>query len=245
MQLKLLVADDEDIIRKGITKYIILHTERFAVYEASNGQEAIDLLMKYHPDMMLLDVQMPLKNGIDVIQAAKSAGLDPITILLSGYDEFKYAQQAIRYGAKEYLLKPLRASDILKCLNEMADKYIGTSQKDTFIEEMEQTNYFIEAAKEYIAEHYTENISLTDAAEAAGISSGYLSTMFTQHEKCGFVDYLNKVRIERACCYLEQQNLKNYEIAYKTGFRDEKYFSKVFKKFMGVTPREYRNKHKM
>lgn len=245
MQLKLLVADDEDIIRKGIAKYIILHTERFAVYEARNGQEAIDLLMKYHPDMMLLDVQMPLKNGIDVMQAAKSAGLNPITILLSGYDEFKYAQQAIRYGAKEYLLKPLRASDILKCLNEMADKYIGTSQKDTFIEEMEQTNYFIEAAKEYIAEHYTENISLTDVAEAAGISSGYLSTMFTQHEKCGFVDYLNKVRIERACCYLEQQNLKNYEIAYKTGFRDEKYFSKVFKKFMGVTPREYRNKHKM
>lgn len=245
MQLKLLVADDEDIIRKGITKYIILHTERFAVYEASNGQEAIDLLMKYHPDMMLLDVQMPLKNGIDVMQAAKSAGLDPIIIILSGYDEFKYAQQAIRYGAKEYLLKPLRASDILKCLNDMADKYIGTFQKDTFIEETEQTNYFIEAAKEYIAEHYTENISLTDAAEAAGISSGYLSTMFTQHEKCGFVDYLNKVRIERACCYLEQQNLKNYEIAYKTGFRDEKYFSKVFKKFMGVTPREYRNKHKM
>ena len=69
--------------------------------------------------------------------------------------------------------------------------------------------------------------------------------MFTQHEKCGFVDYLNKVRIERACCYLEQKELKNYEIAYKTGFRDEKYFSKVFKKIMGMTPREYRNKDKM
>ena len=108
-----------------------------------------------------------------------------------------------------------------------------------------QTNYFIEIAKEFIAEHYTENISLTDVAEAAGISSGYLSTMFTQHEKCGFVDYLNKVRIERACCYLEQKELKNYEIAYKTGFRDEKYFSKVFKKIMGMTPREYRNKDKM
>lgn len=245
MQLKLLIADDEDIIRRGIAKYIILHTERFAVYEADNGQEAIDLMMKYHPDMLLLDVQMPLKNGIDVMQAAKNAGLNPVTIILSGYDEFKYAQQAIRYGAKEYLLKPLRASDILKCLNDMADKYIGTMENDISIDEAEQTNYFIEIAKEFIGEHYTENISLTDVAEAAGISSGYLSTMFTQHEKCGFVDYLNKVRIERACCYLEQKELKNYEIAYKTGFRDEKYFSKVFKKIMGMTPREYRNKDKM
>lgn len=118
-QLKLLVADDEDIIRKGIAKYIILHTERFIVYEAKNGQEAIDLLVKYQPDIMLLDVQMPLKDGIEVMQAAKNAGLDPVIIILSGYDEFKYAQQAIRYGAKEYLLKPLRASDILECLDKM------------------------------------------------------------------------------------------------------------------------------
>lgn len=243
MQLKLLVADDEDIIRKGISKYIELHTERFIIYEAENGQEAVDLLMKYHPDIMLLDVQMPLKNGIEVMQAAKDAGLCPITIILSGYDEFKYAQQAIRYGAKEYLLKPLRASDILKCLNDMADKYIGAMESDVSTEETEQTNFFIKVAKEYIAEHYTENISQTDVAEAAGISSGYLSTLFTQYEKCGFVDYLNQVRIERACCYLEQKKLKNYEIAYKVGFRDEKYFAKVFKKIMGMTPREYRSKN--
>lgn len=244
-QLKLLVADDEDIIRKGIAKYIILHTERFIVYEAKNGQEAIDLLVKYQPDIMLLDVQMPLKDGIEVMQAAKNAGLDPVIIILSGYDEFKYAQQAIRYGAKEYLLKPLRASDILECLDKMADKYIGAVEDDNSVDEAEQTNYFIQAAKEYITEHCTENISLADVAEAAGISSGYLSTMFTQYEKCNFVDYLNKVRIEMACRYLEQKNLKNYEIAYKTGFRDEKYFSKVFKKIKGVTPREYRNKNKM
>lgn len=80
-QLKLLVADDEDIIRKGIAKYIILHTERFIVYEAKNGQEAIDLLVKYQPDIMLLDVQMPLKDGIEVMQAAKNAGLDPVILI--------------------------------------------------------------------------------------------------------------------------------------------------------------------
>ena len=64
--------------------------------------------------------------------------------------------------------------------------------------------------------------------------------MFPQTLDMGFVDYLNQVRIEHACTYLEQGFFKNYEIAYRVGFRDEKYFSRVFKKVKGQTPREYR-----
>ena len=56
-------------------------------------------------------------------------------------------------------------------------------------------------------------------AEKLGISNGYLSTLLNQNLQCGFVDYLNQVRIDRACSYLEQNYLKNYEIAYKVGFR--------------------------
>lgn len=218
--------------------------------DSSSGEEAGggEITLKVFSNLpdrktgqLLLDVQMPLKNGIEVMQAAKNAGLDPVIVILSGHDEFKYAQQALRYGAKEYLLKPVRASDILKCLNQMADKYFDKGKEESGPEDAESSNYFIKMAKEYIAEHYTENISLVDAAEAAGISAGYLSTMFTQYLNCGFVDYLNQVRIERACCYLEQKCFKNYEVAFKVGFRDEKYFSKVFKKIMGMTPREYRN----
>lgn len=245
MPLKLLIADDEDTIRRGVAKYIQLHTDRFnKVYEAENGQEAIDLILKYRPDILLLDVQMPLKNGIDVMQEAEKAGLKPLTIILSGYDEFKYAQQAIRYGAKEYLLKPTRAADILSCLNRMADEYFGPEEAAEIPGEPEQTNRFVKEAQEYIAEHYAENISLADVAEKVGISSGYLSTMFTQNLNTGFVDYLNQVRIERSCSYLEQGYLKTYEIAYKVGFRDEKYFSKVFKKIKGMSPKAYKSTQK-
>ncbi len=243
MQIRLLVAEDEDTIRNGVIKYIRLHTDRFTqIYEAKNGQEAIDLLLKYQPEILLLDVQMPLKSGIEVMQAAWNAGLQPIMVVLSGYDEFKYAHQALRYGAKEYLLKPVRASDILKCLNELVDKYIGAEEKVVSGEDAEQIGHLIKAAREYIGEHYHENLSLNDVAEQVGISGGYLSTLFTQQLNCGFVDYLNQVRIERACCYLEQKCFKNYEIAFRVGFRDEKYFSKVFKKVMGMTPREYRSR---
>lgn len=244
MAVKLLIADDEDAIRRGTAKYIRLHSDRFEkIYEAENGQEAIDCILKYQPDILLLDVQMPIKNGIDVMREADKAGIHPVTIILSGYDEFKYAQQAIKFGAKEYLLKPTRAADILACLNRLADEYIGKEARRTEDEPEEQTHHLIKEAKEYIAEHYFEDITLGNVAEQIGISGGYLSTLFMQQLGVGFVEYLHGIRIDRACSYLEQNYLKNYEIAYKVGFRDEKYFSRVFKKIKGMSPKEYRIKN--
>lgn len=239
MSVKLLIADDEDTIRKGMAKYIQLHTDRFSqIYEAENGQEAIDLLLKYQPEILLLDVQMPLKNGIDVMAAAKAADLHPVTVILSGYDEFAYAQQALKYGAKEYLLKPTRAADVLKTLLKLTEEYIEP-ETDTFDAE-ENSRQEVSRAQKYIAEHYHEEIALADVAEHVGISPGYMSTLFSRDLGLGFVEYLNRVRVERACAYLRQSYLKTYEIAYRVGFRDEKYFSKVFKKMMGMSPKEYK-----
>ena len=240
MSLKLLIADDEDTIRNGMAKYIRLHSDRFEkIYEAENGQEALDILLAYQPELLLLDVQMPLKNGIELLQEAAKSGIRPVTVILSGYDEFKYAQQALRQGAREYLLKPVRATDILSCLNRLADEEFGGEEAKAESAE-EASNRFIKAAEEYIAEHYAEDLSLAEMVEKAGISGGYLSTLFSQHLGCKFVDYLNQVRIERACTYLEQNYFKTYEVAYRVGFKDEKYFSKVFKKLKGVSPKEYR-----
>lgn len=242
MGLRLLIADDEDTIRRGMLKYVQLHSDRFTqLYEAENGQEALDILLKYQPELMILDIQMPLKNGIDVIREAAKAGIHPVTIILSGYDEFAYAQQALRYGAKEYLLKPVRAADILARLNQLADAEFGKEEAEAFSDKENQENRFVKEAQEYIRDHYAENILLSQVADKLGISGGYLSTLFSQNLNCKFIDYLNQVRIERACTYLKQNYLKTYEIAYRVGFKDEKYFSKVFKKLKGVSPKEYRN----
>lgn len=244
MSITLLIADDEDMIRCGMAKYIKLHTDRFhKIYEAENGQQAIDILLKYHPDIMILDIQMPLRNGLDVMKEAKKAGLHPITIILSGYDEFVYAQEALKFGAKEYFLKPMRAADILRSLHTLADTYIE-QEKAEIPPGKEGRNPFVKEAVEYIREHYAEDISLSKVAEKLGISDGYLSTLMEQNLNCGFNVFVNRVRIDRASCYLEQNYLKNYEIAYKVGFKDEKYFSKVFKKIKGMSPKEYRMKNR-
>ena len=103
-----------------------------------------------------------------------------------------------------------------------------------------QENRSLQIAQEYIAEHFTEDISLSDVAEKAGISAGYLSTLFSRQLQCKYVDYLNQIRITRACTYLAHTVLKTYEVAYRVGFRDEKYFSRVFKRIKGMNPKEYR-----
>lgn len=243
MSIKLLIADDEDTIRNGIAKYIQLHTDRFdKIYLASNGQEAVDIIFRDKPDIMFLDVQMPLLDGIEVMQEAKRADILPYTMILSAYDEFKYCQQALRLGAKEYLLKPVRSSDILQMVNRAADELFGSAE-ELRIDLTEEKNRSVELAKEYIEEHYYENLMQVDVAQRVGISAGYLSTLFQKQLSIGFVDYLNEIRIEHACTYLRQSYLKTYEIAYKVGFKDEKYFSKVFKKIKGQSPSEYRRQN--
>lgn len=238
--MKLLIADDEDTVRNGIEKYIRLHTDRFdQIYTAENGQQALELIMMHRPELMLLDVRMPLKNGLEVMQETKKLGIMPMTILLSGYDEFAYAQQALRYGARDYLLKPTRSSDILEYLLKLADEISGAAS-DEEDQQSDGLPPLVAKAVEYIEEHYNENLTLQQVAEQIGITGGYLSTLFAQNLNRGFVEYLNEVRIEHACIYLQQNYLKTYEIAYKVGFNDEKYFSRVFKKIKGESPAAFR-----
>lgn len=243
MGIKLLIADDEDPIRNGIAKYIQLHTDRFdKIYLAANGREALDTIFRDKPDIMFLDLQMPLMTGIEVMQEARRADALPYTMILSAYEEFKYCQQALRLGAREYLLKPVRSSELLQKANHAADELFGV-EEEIRIDSTEEKNFLVELAREYVEEHYYENLMLADVAQKAGISAGYLSTLFQKQLSKGFIDYLNEIRIEHACAYLRQNYLKTYEIAYKVGFRDEKYFSRVFKKIKGLSPSEYRKQN--
>lgn len=243
---KLLIADDEDAVRNGLCKYIQLHTDRFEkIYTAENGQQALDLIVLHRPDIMLLDVRMPLKSGVEVMQEASAMGIMPVTIVLSGYDEFQYAQQAVHYGARDYLLKPTRSSDILALLHKIADEIYGSQRpEEKPVNDADPAPAALVRAEQYILEHYHEDISAQQAAEYAGITAGYLSTLFSQYRDHGFSDFVNFIRIDRACTYLEQGYLKNYEIAYKVGYRDEKYFSKTFKKVKGISPGEYKKRLK-
>jgi two-component system response regulator YesN len=241
----LLIVEDEDNIRNGIETYIRLNSKCIdKIYTASNGSEALEKIYEYKPELMLIDVQIPHKDGLTVMKEAKAAGVCPKTIILSGYDQFEYAQKAIRYGALDYLLKPSRPTDILSKIEnlipekEREDKKEVTQEGKDYKEK--QVNRFVTMAVDYINENYMSDLTLKVVADQVGVTSAYLSTLFTQTLDCGFIDYLNQIRIDRACNFLHDNQLKTYEVAYKVGFHDEKYFTKVFKKILGLSPSQYR-----
>lgn len=239
--VRLIIAEDEESIRTSIENYVRKNTSVFdEVYGAATGQEALDLIFRYHPQVMLLDIQMPIKDGLTVLKEATFADACPKTIILSGHDTFDYARKALRYNVFDYLLKPCRSTEILEKLEKLAGK---TASKPAAANETGTDtagNRFVEQALHYMREHYPEPITQPIVAEALGVTPSYLSTLFTRNLGYGFAECLNKIRIERACDYFVDSQMKTYEVAYRVGFQDEKYFSNVFKKIMGLTPSQYR-----
>ena len=112
ISIRVLLADDEAAIRNGLQNAIPweqYHAKVVAV--ASNGQEALDLIRSYLPDLVIIDIKMPQIDGLEVIRQTKAAGITCRFLILSGYDDFYLAQKAIRYGANGYFLKPLKIEE--------------------------------------------------------------------------------------------------------------------------------------
>lgn len=101
----------------------------------------------------------------------------------------------------------------------------------------------VRIVKRYISEHYQEEISLSTAAEKVNISPVYLSRLFKKEEGINFLDYLNQYRIDAAKRLLQEPQYNVLEVADMTGFKNTRYFSKIFKKNVGLTPSEYRKRH--
>ena len=140
---------------------------------------------------------------------------------------------------RDYLPRVMEADDADSLWEWFKDRVIfsatSISNKKT-----ESSNDVVEASKAYIEANYTKNITLDDVSMAVNISSYYLSRIFKESTGENFIDYLTKLRIERAKELLSTTQYSMKEICMMSGYSDPNYFSKSFKKNVGVTPTEYR-----
>ncbi|MEE9447962.1 MAG: response regulator transcription factor [Arenicellales bacterium] len=116
MNKTIVVADDHPIFRRGLVEMILAHGNYKVVAEAGNGAEAIEAILKHHPDFAILDISMPVMDGFDVLTKGMTWANPPAFIMLTMYDDKPYLDKALEYGAKGYLLKDLAEEDILHCL---------------------------------------------------------------------------------------------------------------------------------
>ena len=122
--LRILIAEDEDFERKAL-KYLInknFHKDKVAISEASNGREALDQAILFKPDIVLMDINMPIMDGLDASERIKDINSEIDIIILSAYDEFEFARRAIKSGICDYLVKPFTEKDFLISLNTVIQR---------------------------------------------------------------------------------------------------------------------------
>ena len=118
--IKVLVIDDEEKTRGLIKLLINKELGINMICEATNGEEGIAVIKQKYPDIVITDIKMPIVDGLELTQKALAYNPDLIIIMISAYEEFEYAQRAIKLGVSDYLLKPIRKSE----LNEALEKAI-------------------------------------------------------------------------------------------------------------------------
>ncbi|MBR4169518.1 MAG: response regulator, partial [Lachnospiraceae bacterium] len=120
---KVMLVDDEADAREAIAKCVDWNAIGYQVVaEAENGEDALEKAEQYAPDVVLTDIQMPFMDGLTFCRKLKSIMPETRIIIFSGYDEFEYAQEAIRLEAEEYILKPINADELIKVFAKIRER---------------------------------------------------------------------------------------------------------------------------
>jgi two-component system response regulator YesN len=395
---KVLIADDEPKIRRGLrTSIEALRPDMRVVAEAEDGEMALEAARRENPDILMIDVRMPFLDGLELIERLNALLTDPIIIVVSGHDEFEYAQRALQLKAFDYVLKPVPRETLVAVLSRAEEALVASRRQRQYLswahdqlernlpllreqflrdwvrgrlspEEIGEQEQFLgvqtggpammalvhvvdravatapaeererrlalyairsvveevfapfaplrvftddrdnivvlaegSAGKEwgeaaarveprvvpslcqavivshtlvpegplataeayevlsaeaaarlghralvtqaqgYIDAHYAEpTLSLESVASAAQISPGYLSRLLKLETGFSFVDYLTRVRINRAVQMMADPSVKIYEVAESVGYQSQHYFSRAFKRVFGRPPVEFR-----
>ncbi|NMA67264.1 MAG: helix-turn-helix domain-containing protein [Clostridiaceae bacterium] len=243
--IKVLIVEDENLIRKKLLHFIDYDALGMVVVaDGANGVEGVELIKKYQPDIVLADINMPEKDGLDMI--SETLDYDYIAIIISGYDYFSYAQRALKYGVTDYLLKPISLDDLEESLTNAREliykKRDVISQKtslgnavDISLDKIIKDSTVL-AMINYIKNNYQDKISISDLSKELAYSESMLNRKFKKEVYLTFNEYLNRYRINKAIELLENSDYNISEIAYMCGYSSAKYFARVFKKYLGMSP---------
>ena len=237
------IADDEVWIILGLKKLLEkLDIDAYVVGTANNGLMAKEEIERFKPDVVFADIRMPGLSGLELLQEIPKVSSDSKVVIISGYAEFSYAQEAVQHHAFDYLLKPIKEEDLSRVmtslLSEMDEGEASGEMDDG--ERPPAYDRMIDNVISEIREHYMEDISLTSLSAKYNISMGHLSKMIKESLSVNFSDYIASLRIQRAKELLRDDRLSIQEIAEIVGYNDYFYFTKVFKRVEGISPSKYR-----
>ncbi len=234
---RVIAADDELYIREVLQKLVPWQKLNCELcFVAQNGEELLEKMEECPADIVLTDIKMPVMDGLQLAKQLYETYPETQIIILSAYEDFSYAKTAIKYSVCEYVLK----ISILEDLQQAVEKAIHNLEKQILDCKAEENPSLIHQMEQFVEEHLYTNFTLDDMAEALHANRSYLSRLYKNKKGNNLFAYVMQKRIEKSKQLILQNHFKIYEIAEQVGFEDTAYFSKVFKKFTGCSPREYK-----
>ena len=244
MPYRFIVVDDEEISRKGLATLVDWHSLGFEVVATfEDGREAISFLDAQKVDVVLSDIKMIDVDGIGIARHVAEHHPQTHVVLISAYRDFEYARQAIECRVDHYLLKPFRLAEVTEVFQRIRSDLDSRGEDATGRGTGEWGSGDrgpVDKAIAYMRDHLSEPVSLDSVARHACLSPVYLSRLFRQKTGETYSSHLARLRVERASQLLRDRRIKVYEVCERVGYTDVRHFYKTFRRFLGVTPTEYR-----
>lgn len=242
---ELLIVDDEVSSRDILASCFPWDEQGFHVCGLKDsGEEALAFLKDHTVHAILSDISMPGMDGIGLAKAVSELpAAKPIIVFLSAHDNFQYAQNAIRYGVRYYVLKPTNFSELKEVFStireELDQKYHVTSDDM----ENQSSDEIIKKVFAYCNQNYRDG-SLSALSEILYLNPSYLSQLIKIKTAKTFSDILTEARMKQAALFLKDPDAKIYNISNMIGYVNPNNFARAFKAYWGITPTEYRSHEK-
>lgn len=237
----LLIVEDEKMEREALATIVPWQELGFRVVGAlRDGVECLEYLNANTPDVILTDIRMTRISGIEIARFLREQELPTQIVFMSGHKEFEYARQAVELGVSHYLLKPVPLPRLREVFTQLRQKL---ERRDDRIQTPIAAKYSrsVERVLQYIQAHFNEELSLNTIAEKLYLNPGYISRTVKEQTGKNCTDIIAELRIQRAVWLLENTGLYVYEVAEQVGYKNLKYFYRIFKKYTGKAPKDYRS----
>jgi len=231
--MKLLLVDDEPLELEQLTYLVKKEYPNWEIYTAEDAFEARRLLNSHSFPLAFVDIELPGDSGLSLCEYVRKQEYKTEVVLVTAYQDFSYAKQAIRLQVLEYIVKPVIAKELYKVIHHFLTKHNYT----------ETNSDLINRVLDIIRQEFHEKLHLADVASRVFVTPTYLSKKFMEEVGIKFTEYVNQYRIEKAKHLLiDQPEISLFEIAERVGFSSQHHFSNSFKKIEGTSPSKYRGK---
>jgi YesN/AraC family two-component response regulator len=232
---RLLIVDDEEDIRRGLALFFPWDEIGFEVIgTADNGKVAFEMVRSGTVDVVFCDIRMPVMSGIDLAKAIFEAGLKAPVVFLSAFKDFSYAQQALQFGVRGYVLKPTDYANIRSVFGKLkreldSERLPPPAEADDGDRALSgpRGDVVVAAVRSYV-ERDCARATLKGAARVVHMNSQYLSRLFKERAGENFHVFLARVRMEKAAQLLRDGGYLTYEVSAIVGYGNQKNFTRAF-----------------